>query len=294
MDNTPASQVSLLKFYTLLLQRWTVTLEATKRTASLPVTTVAPLIVRVNGLALTLTQTSPTVGTYLHILDFYEAARTLYSKTNLLPYVEIVNPPPLLVYILYFSPSLAVASRLCGILATYKRAWEVVMAPEAGKRQVTGLETRQIRAFNGFLMDICNCLWRGRAFSTTDANAQGCRLPEPVQVALRAYIRAADSDLSLETAFGLAHSPLLCLLSDEYVRQLEEDEMEDLRARHAGPVTQRSLGQLAKRGGLNLSWQAYRSGVLSYLEAKGFPGISELIRSTMKNAGRAEGTATRQ
>jgi centromere protein I len=255
---------------------------------------VAPLIVRVNDLALTLTQTSPTVGTYLHILDFYEAAKTLYSNTKLLPYIEIVNPPPLLVYVLYFSPSLTVVSRLCGILATYKRAWEVVMTPGgAEKRPVTGLETGQIRAFNGFLMDICNCLWRGRAFSTTDANAQGCRLPEPVQVALRAYVHAADSDLSLETAFGLAHSPLLCLLSDSYVRQLEEDEMEDLRARHAGPVTQRSLGQLAKRGGLNLSWQAYRSGVLSYLEAKGFPGIAELIRSTMKNVGRAEGTATR-
>ena len=286
--------MSLLKFYTLLLQRWTITQVATRRTVSLTRPTVARLIVRVNDLALTLTQTSPTVGTYLHILDFYEAAKTLYSNTRLLRFVEIANPPPLLVYILYFSPSLTVVSRLCSILATYKRAWEVAITPGDAKRQVTGLEEGQTRVFNGFLMDICNCLWRGRAFSTAYANAQGCRLPEPVQVALRAYIHAADPDLSLETALGLAHSPLLCLLSDSYVKQLEEDEMEELRARHAGPVTQRSLLNLAKRGGLNLSWQAYKSGMLSYLEAKGFPGIAELIRSTMKNVGRVEGTATGQ
>lgn len=293
MDNTPAAQVSLLRFYTLLLQRWTITLEATKRPVFLPGPTVAPLVFRVNELALTLTQTSPTVSTHLHILDFYEAATTLYSKTKRLPYAEIVNPPPLLVYILFLGPSLAVVSRLCGILATYKRAWAVVTTPGA-KREMSKLESLQVKVFNGFLMDICNCLWRGRAFSTTDTNAQGCRIPEPAQAALRTYIHAADSDLSLETAFGLSHSPLLCLLSDAYVKQLEEDEMEDLRARHAGPVTQRSLGQLAKRGGLNLSWQDYRSGVLSYLESKGFPGIPELIRSTMKSAGRAEGAATKQ
>ncbi|KAH6840854.1 Mis6-domain-containing protein [Chaetomium sp. MPI-CAGE-AT-0009] len=293
LDNSPAAQVSLLKFHTLLLQRWTVTLEATERPASLPVAAVPRLIIHVNELALTITQTSPAVDTYLHILDFYEAAGTLYSKAKLLPYIDIVNPPPLLVYLLYFSPSLAVVSRLCGILATYKRAWEVVMSP-AVKRPVTDLEQRQIRVFNGFLMDICNCLWRGRAFSTTDANAQGCRIQEPVKAALGAYMRAVDSDLSLEVAFGLSHSPLLCLLSASYVRQLEEDEMEDLHARHAGPVTQRSLGRLAKRGGLDLSWQDYRVGVLSYLETKGFPGIAELIRSTMKNVTRVEGAATGQ
>lgn len=96
-----------------------------------------------------------------------------------------------------------------------------------------------------------------------------------------------STDLSLATAFGLSHSPLLCLQSLSYIRQLEEDEMEDLHARHAGPVTQVSLGRLANRGGLALSWQEYRSGVLEYLEAKGFGGISDLMYNTMKNLMRA-------
>jgi centromere protein I len=287
LDNTPASQVSLLRFYTLLLQRWTITVEAAAESLdSLPVSTITNVIDYANQLALTVTQTSPTVGTYLDILDFYQASAALFSNRNLLQLVDITIPPPLLVYLLYFSPSLAVVSRLCGILATYKRAWEAVMSP-AVARQLSRRERDQINVFNGFLMDLCNCVWRGRAFSTTDLNAQGCRIPPPSQAALEAYVRAREPDFSLGVVFGLSHSPLLCLQSIGYVWALEDEEMGDIRARHGGPVTQASLGQLANRGGLRLSWQEYRSGVLEHLAAKGFPGIPELMYNTMKNLMRA-------
>ncbi|KAK4127602.1 Mis6-domain-containing protein [Parathielavia appendiculata] len=281
LDNTPSSQVSLLRFYTLLLRRWTITMEAAERLDALPADTVPNLIGYVNQLTLTLTQTSPTVGTFLDIIDFYEAAATLYSKPKLIEHIDITIPPPLLVYLLYFSPSLAVVSRLCGILTTYKRAWEAVMSP-AVSRGLTRRERDQINVFNGFLMDLCNCLWRGRAFSTTDANAQGCRITQQAQASLGSYLSAVDPDLGLATAFGLSHSPLLCLQSISHVRELEDAEMATIRTRHAGPVTEASLGQLAHRGGLRLSWQEYRSGVLAYMEAKGFPGIPNLMYNTMK------------
>ncbi len=283
LDNTPTSQVALLKFYTLLLRRWTATMLATETPVPAPVAASIPkLIEHVNRLALTLTQTSPTVGTHLDLLDFYEAAASLYSKPTLLQLIDITIPPPLLVYTLHFSHSLVVVSRLCGVLASYKLAWEAVMSP-AVARQLTRRERDQIDTFNGFLMDICNCLWRGRAFSTTDLNAQGCRIPPPVQATLAAYVAAGDAGLSLATAFGLSYSPLLCLQSIAHVRKLEDDEMAVIRARHGGPVTQASLGQLANRGGLKLSWQEYRAGVLRHLEAQGFPGIPELMYNTMKN-----------
>lgn len=291
LDNTPDSQVALLRFYTLLLCRWTVAIEASTNLNTMPVATVPSLIDHVNKLALTLTQTSPTISTYTHILTFYTTVATLYSKLNLLQYIEIAIPPPLLVYTLFFCPSLAVVSRLCGILASYKRSWEAVMS-SAVARQLTRREREHIKVFNGFLMDISNCVWRGRAFSTTDENAQGCRLPRSIQPSLESYLAATGSGLSLATAFGLSQSPLLCLQSISLVRELEDVDMEDLRARHAGPVTQASLSQLANRGGLALSWQEYRSEVLAYLESKGLPGVPELMYNTMKNLMKARQTRT--
>lgn len=281
LDGTANSQTYLLKFYTLLIRRWTTTMEAAERFDDLPVDSVRDLVEHVNKLTLTLAQNSPTVSTSLRILDFYETAAAIYSKQKLLERIEITIPPPLLVYILYFSPSLAVVSRLCGILAAYKRAWEAVMSPSVA-RQLTRREREQVNVFNGFLMDFCNCLWRGRSFSTTDLNAQGCRIPQSVQPVLEKYLRSADSDLSLGMVFGLSHSPILCLQSISYVRELEDADI-DVRARHAGPVTQASLSQLANRGGLRLPWPEYRSGVLAYLESRGFPGIPELMYNTMKN-----------
>lgn len=283
LDNTASAQLSLLKFYTLLLQRWTIAMEATERIDTLPLASVPELIEHVNKLTLTLTQTSPAVGTCLEILNFYDACAAIYSKPTLLPHVEILIPPPMLVYTLYFGPSLAVVSRLCGIVAIYKRAWEAAMLTTSpAARPLTRRERGQVAVFNGFLMDLCNCLWRGRAFSTTDTNAQGCRIPESVKPALESHLRAADPELSLATVFGLSHSPLLCLQSISYVRELEDADAA-VGSRHAGPVTQTSLAALAYRGGLRLSWPEYRVGVLGYLESRGFSGISELMYSTMKN-----------
>ncbi|KAK3359176.1 Mis6-domain-containing protein [Lasiosphaeria hispida] len=282
LDNTATSQLALLNFYTLLLRRWVVSMEAAGDLDSLPADSIPNLVNNVNKLALTLTQTSPSSLTHLAILDFYESCATIFSKPPILQRIEITIPPALVVYTMHFGTSLVVLSRLCGILASYKRAWEAVMAPPAA-RPLTRYEREQINTFNGFLMDLCNCLWRGHAFSTTEPNAQGCRVPPTLVPALDEYLRGVDSELALASAFGLSHSPVLCLQAIAYVRELEDAEIGGLRVRHAGPVTQSSLTQLANRGGLQISWQEYRAGVLKYLESKGFNGVPELMYNTMKN-----------
>ena len=83
--------------------------------------------------------------------------------------------------------------------------------------------------------------------------------------------------------FSLSFSPLFGLQAISYVRELEDKEVEDIEIRHAGPVTQASLKQLEKDGGLKLSWADYRLGVLRYLENKGAMGVGELMYNTMKH-----------
>ncbi|KAK2603022.1 hypothetical protein N8I77_009510 [Diaporthe amygdali] len=287
LDGSLESQLDLLELYANLLRRWHVILLTNE--ADIPKhasESVHQLVSQANQLSLTLLQTSPTEHTALRVLDFYERAAHIYSKGTLLRSLQITIPLVPLVYTLQFTPSLATASRLCAVLAAYKQAFATYMS-NAAKGLGPQYDKKQVNTFNGFLMDICNCLWRGKAFTTRDAHARGCAVDESVATALAAYVDGLSDggDMALASLFTMSYSPLLCLQAAEHVRHLEDREDEDvvLRARHAGPVTQRSLGQLARKGGLELSWQDYRLGVLKYLEEKEFGGIPELMYSTMRN-----------
>ncbi|KAK5654856.1 hypothetical protein OQA88_6892 [Cercophora sp. LCS_1] len=289
LDNTPESQLALLRFYTLLLKRWTVLIRAETRSETLPQGSIYDLVSHVGYLCLTLSQTSPSVGAHLAILDFYQDCATLFSHPEVLPQVEISIPPPILVYLIHFSNSILVLSRLCDILATYKRTWEVVLTPPTAS-SLTKREREQINGFNGFLMDLCNCIWRGRAFAASGVNAQGCRIPRSLEPILQDYVRVVDSDLNLVSLFGLSYSPVFCLQAITYFREKEdeEDEEDGLRIRHAGPVSQSSLAQLSNRGGLHMTYQVYRTGVLHHLERIGLKGVPELMYSTLKGVNRAQ------
>lgn len=72
-------------------------------------------------------------------------------------------------------------------------------------------------------------------------------------------------------------------LEDKEVIEAPEGTTTPIQIRHAGPVTQRSLGQLGKDGGLKLAWANYRPGVLRYLEGKGVMGVGELMYNTLKH-----------
>lgn len=285
LKGTPETQLILLKFYTAVLRNWSITLFSTEDNPSPNVSSIADLIEHVHSLALTISQSSPTNKTAAHlaILDFYEVTATITAHPNILQSLRLTIPHPILVYILHFSPSLVVLSRLCDVVATYKRGFGTIMSQSS---ELSPRDSDLIKFFNGFLMDICNCLWRVRAFSSSDKNAQGCHVAAPVVEALEAYAAMVDPDTPLASMFDLSHSPVLCLRSLECVRELEDIELEetdgDLRQRHGGPVTQKSLAALRDRGGLNLTWQEYRLAVLRHLEERWFVGIPHLMYNTMK------------
>lgn len=287
LDRTTASQLHLLDLYAGLLQHWSALLlnEEVPQHAS---ASVAHLVEHANQLSLTILQTSPTEYTAHKILDFYDRISFVYSQTNLLRMLQITIPPVPLVYTLQFSPSLATVSRLCSMLTVYKQACAVYMS-NAAKKLGPAYDKQQVNTFNGFLMDICNSLWRAKAFAKSDAHSRGCMVADKVIVGLESYVKSltdsGSGEMALGALFTMSYSPLLCVQAREHVRRLEEkeDEEVELQARHAGPVTQKSLAQLGRKGGLELTWQEYRLGVLRTLEDNEWSGIPELMYSTMKN-----------
>ncbi|KAJ4413720.1 hypothetical protein N0V82_008359 [Gnomoniopsis sp. IMI 355080] len=288
LDGSTDAQLRLLSLYANLLRQWGAILLSKDTVPESVTASVTRLVEHANRLSLTLLQTSPTEYTFHKILDFYDRAAFIYSKIRLLRTLHVIMPPTLVVYTLQFSPSLATVSRLCTILTVYKQACAVYMSNSA-KNLGPAYDKTQVHMFNGFLMDICNCFWRGKAFVKSDAHARGCMISDEVITALRSYVSSltdsGSGEMELAMLFTMSYSPLLCFQGMEHLRRLEDEEDEDfeLRARHAGPITQKSLLQTARQGGVEVVWQDYRLGLLRHLEDNEWRGISELLYSTMKN-----------
>jgi len=284
-DPSVEARLDLLGFYENILQQWTVVLLSQPERSTANGQTLSDLINHTNILGLTILQNSLTVSTCSKVLGFYEMTASIFARSDLRETVRITTPLAELIYTLYFTQCLSTLSRLCNILAIYKRAFEFAMSAKPTKptamEQLT-YPKDYVNHFNGFLMDICNCIWRARAFNTSDVNALGCLMPASMVATLGKYVSDMDTTVSLPTLFSLSFSPLFTLLSISYVRELEDNE-EEIELRHAGPVTQASLKQLEKDGGLKLSWADYRLGVLRYMENKGAMGVGELMYNTMKH-----------
>ena len=125
-----------------------------------------------------------------------------------------------------------------------------------------------VNYFNGFVMDLCNCLWRNRALNNADKNALGCQIPEypsppslPPVLLWRGGIcfganaegrdvvgvlKAASEERgdSLGLLFSLTHGTAFGLFAAQIFRALE-DEDASVTVRHPGPVTLGSLKQYA-------------------------------------------------
>jgi centromere protein I len=105
-----------------------------------------------------------------------------------------------------------------------------------------------VNYFNGFVMDLCNCLWRNRALNNADKNALGCQIPEfPLLENINhrdvvGVLKSASEERgdSLGTCFSLTHGTAFSLFSAQCFRIIE-DEDPNVTFRHPGPVTLGSL-----------------------------------------------------
>ncbi|KAI9786901.1 MAG: hypothetical protein M1839_005132 [Geoglossum umbratile] len=291
LDNSDASRIVLLEFHTSLFRHWTVQILANNaQEAPEPASvTLQRLAAHADLLSLTtLVASDSSIPSISAVLSFYECVANAITHISNSKLLRICVPGDTIVYLLTFNGDAMSLSRLCAILAKYKRAFEASMTTAAPGE---GYPRDYVNHFNGFLMDICNCLWRNRAFNKEDTNALGCLLPDSILPALREAATARG--YILPTLFSLSHSEALCALSITCFRELEDHAAEAntaIRVRHAGPVTQRSLTLLGNDGGLKISWGDYRLEVLKWLEEKGLVGIGELMYNTLRQLMLAKGS----
>ncbi|TGJ76602.1 hypothetical protein E0Z10_g10855 [Xylaria hypoxylon] len=284
LDGTSRSQLQILEFFTSLLRRWIVCWMSSEKRLPRASESAAHLVAHVNNLCLALIQTSNNMSTHGKVLDFYYQTSFLTSDAYLLTHIQATAiPPATLIYNLFFAASPLTVSRVCSVVARYKEGFQLAMSVAN-----INYTPKHISEFNGFLMDICNCLWKQHALSNEDTNAKGCLIARPVVEDLSSYVTSLSLGCPLASLFTLSYSPIFSLYAISLLRELEEEaeEQESLDIKHAGPVTKASLGILGNRGGINLSWDDYRRGVLGYLSSRDMDGIEHMLSVTIKTVRR--------
>ncbi|KAK2764950.1 hypothetical protein FQN54_008649 [Arachnomyces sp. PD_36] len=310
------SKIVVLRYYSTVIRHWGTSIRAEEPAPS-PTEALAiirQLIEHAELLSLTILEspsnlqnTSDTKPSekYLSVLRFYTTVAQLYSHAPTRANIRLTIPPPQTVYSIAFTQTLTHISILSSILAVYKSAFEGSLTstflhnPSAPDPLYP---TKTVGQFNGYIMDICNLIWRNRALNTDDPNALGCSIPATTVASLKDYVhRLNDAEEAsydessgtdmlryfIPSMFSLSHHVALCGFSAACFRDFEDEtpttEEGDFETVRLGkPVTQKALVELEKRGGVKISWQEYRLKALEWLDERGSEGIGYLMRSTMK------------
>lgn len=135
------------------------------------------------------------------VLSFFDFTSNL-TKKNSIP-IAVIIPEAAIIYRCFLSDSAMAISRICGIVYQYKQAYEAFeeeqqlqyeilvqsqIASQGGEGEtsatlpapleVPGYTREYVVQFNSFVMDICNFLWRNRAFNKVDKNAKGFQMDQ--------------------------------------------------------------------------------------------------------------------
>lgn len=215
------------------------------------------------------------------ILRFYELLSTC-SMPHIIP---IILPPLRLVYLLTQNASSATLSRVCGIIGSYKVAFDQHPKPVKDYYPAATTETLNI-----CLRDMYNLLWVTRALHVADQKSIGLYCDPTLRSTLNDYLGSLDREYTIGSAFGLSHHNLLASLSAVAWRSIEEQEIEREKydkygiRYHQGPVSQRSLHLLRREGGVNVEWdgaEGYKVTVLNWLAERGLVGMRSLMFVTV-------------
>lgn len=303
LDEKSQSRTALLDCYSNLISEWGVKLRIAP-SPSEESTPLSEVIKHAELLASSIQEFTPALNDnesfpkpmLLSVCEFYKSLTDLFSHASQNARIRIKVPLATTVYTIAFTPSVANISILGSLLKDYKSSFETSLSskviqhpPDPESLYDQGLVAR----FNGYVMDICNLLWRNRGLNKDDPNAMSCLLPESsiaglthyisnVNDAARHYDRESAINLSLSMIFSLSHHAAFCNLSAACFADLEDEQLAGDRPKLRKPVTQKALQALEKDGGLKTTWQEYRVHMLDWLDAVGSRGTGDLMRSTMK------------
>jgi centromere protein I len=275
----------LINFYASLVQRQASILIARSRR---PITSESQVIydlaAHVSTLSTSLLLSLParTGGLLISsIFSFYEILSAC-SKPHTVP---IILPPMHLVYLLAQETSSTTLSRVCGIIGNYKQAFD--QHPKPVKDYYPASVTDGL---NYCLRDIYNLIWVSRGLITADQKAVGLYCDPALRSTLHQYLSGIDREYAIGIAFGISNNAWLASLSAAAWRAMEEREIgregfdrNSIRY-HQGPVTQRSLEVLKRKGGVSVDWdgpQGYKVFVLNWLAERGLDGVRQLMFATV-------------
>ncbi|KAH6642376.1 Mis6-domain-containing protein [Boeremia exigua] len=214
------------------------------------------------------------------------------SKPHVIP---ISLPPMHLVYHMMQSPSADVVSRICGIIGSYKQAFD------AHPRPVKYYYPSEVTdGLNWCLRDVYNLFWVARGLAVAENKSLGMHCTPSLRSSLNDYLKGLNHEHAIGHAFNLSNNAWLASMSSAAWRALENREINkegyDLASikRHAGPVSQQSLASL-REGGVNVEWDGasgYKVFVLNWLAERGLGGLRELMFATVTDlkAGQASNT----
>jgi centromere protein I len=215
------------------------------------------------------------------VLTFYEVLSTV-SKPHAVP---IILPPMRLVYLLLQDASPTTFSRVCGIIGSYKQAFD-----EHPKPVKDHYPTHVTDSLNWCLRDIYHLIWISRALVTTDQRAVGFHCDTALRTQLNDHLHGLDREYAIGAAFLLSNYAWMASMSAAAWRAMEEREInqegfdKDNIRYHQGPVSQRSLEVLKRKGGVSVDWDGaggYKVFVLEWMAQRGLGGVKELMFATV-------------
>ncbi|KAJ8115692.1 hypothetical protein OPT61_g2723 [Boeremia exigua] len=214
------------------------------------------------------------------ILAYWELL-SASSKPHIVP---IFLPPMHLVYFLMQSPSVDVVSRTCGIIGSYKQAFD------AHPRPVKNYYPSEVTdGLNWCLRDVYNLFWVARGLVATEHKSLGMYCDPFLRASLNTYLNDLDREYAVGHAFNLSNNAWLASMSSAAWRRLENQKIDreghdrGRVKRHVGPVSQQSLAAL-RNGGVTVDWDGpngYKVFVLNWLAERGLGGLRELMFATV-------------